>query len=457
MLSLRQLPIRGGGLRGTAEEGFWTGGPIPLGYESRTVELRGKKEKKKLFIRDDEAQVVRLIFDMASGATGPAMGGRAIADYLNAHGYAFRGRKFFNSNVAGILARTHYTGQFAGNRFGFDGKLLPEDEWTWVTCPSIISQEQFDRVAALMETRAPRNVAPRMVNSPTLLIGLARCGIEGCGSGMTIRTGKGGRYRYYTCHARTNRGAKSCGCPSVRAEQLDELVMRELAEKLFLNDRLEGLLQRVLDFSDEARGRKLEEIARCEDRIASARRRLGLLYDGIEAETLSARDPDIAARIKSHRAEIDALNQKAKTLRQQVERGPARITPTAVQRFGEIVRDRLVSGDQPERQQIVRAFVKQVRVGPRQVTIHGEKDALAHGVAVVARSKGAVPIFDREWCPEEGSHPNHKMMISSYFCDDTFEKTPKPNPLGVFLTKLARNAPTNFNWHSLKVQRQFSL
>ena len=91
------------GLRGTAEEGFWTGGTIPLGYESRTVELRGKKEKKKLFIREDEAQIVRLIFDMASGVNGSAMGGRSIADHLNAHGYTLRGRNFFNSNIAGIL------------------------------------------------------------------------------------------------------------------------------------------------------------------------------------------------------------------------------------------------------------------------------------------------------------------------------------------------------------------
>ena len=242
---------------------------------------------------------MRLIFDMASGATGPAMGGRAIAGYLNAHGYAFRGRKFFNSNVAGILARSHYTGRFAGNRFGVDGKLLLEDEWTWVTCPSIISQEQFDRVAALREQHAPRNVTPRIVNSPTLLIGLARCGLENCGCGMTIRTGKGGRYRYHTCHTRTNSGAGSCDCPSVRAEQLDEFVMRELAEKFFVNERLEGLLQRVLDLSDEARSRKLEEITRCEDGIATSRRCLSVLHGGIEAETLSARDPDIAARILS--------------------------------------------------------------------------------------------------------------------------------------------------------------
>lgn len=88
--------------------------------------------------------------------------------------------------------------------------------------------------------------------------------------------------------------------------------MRELAEKLFVNERLERLLQRVLDFSDEARGRKLEEITRCDDGITTSRRRLSVLYDGIEAETLSARDPEIAARIKSHRAEIDALNQTAK-------------------------------------------------------------------------------------------------------------------------------------------------
>ena len=248
--------------------------------------MRGKKEKKKLFICEDEALVVRLIFDMASGTTGLPMGGRAIADYLNAHGYTLHGKKFFNSNIAGILARTHCIGRFVGNRFGVDGKLLPEDEWTWVACPPIISQEQFDRVAALREKRAPRNVAPRIVNGPTLLVGLAKCGVEGCGCGMTIRTGKGGRYRYYTCHAKTNRGAGSCECPSVRAEQLDDLVMRELAERLFVNDRLEGLLRRVLDFSNEARQRKLEEILRCEEGIATSRRRLAHIYDGIEAETL---------------------------------------------------------------------------------------------------------------------------------------------------------------------------
>ena len=53
------------GLRGTAKENFWTGGTVPLGYESRTVEVRGKKEKKRLFKSAAEAPTVRLIFDLA--------------------------------------------------------------------------------------------------------------------------------------------------------------------------------------------------------------------------------------------------------------------------------------------------------------------------------------------------------------------------------------------------------
>ena len=193
------------GLRGTAEEGFWVGGTVPLGYESRTVEVRSKKEKKKLFLNASEAAIVRMIFDLAEkGLNGIPLGGRAIAEYLNRHGFTRRGKKFYNATVAGILSRLHYLGRFPGNKFDEFGNLLPEEEWTWVDCPQLITQEQFDRVAALREERAPRNTPPRVVSGPTLLIGLAEC--EACGSGMTIRTGKGGRYRYYSCNSKVNRG-----------------------------------------------------------------------------------------------------------------------------------------------------------------------------------------------------------------------------------------------------------
>lgn len=399
------------GLRGTAEEGFWIGGIIPFGYESRTVEVRSKKEKKKLFEKPSEAVIVRMIFDLAErGLNGTPMGGRATAQYLNDHGYTRRGQKFFNSSIAGILSRPHYLGRFPGNKFDLAGKLLPEEEWTWVPCPQLISQEQFDRVAALRETRAPRNTAPREVSGPTLLIGLARCGMPGCGAGMTIATGKGGRYRYYKCHAKTNRGASSCSCPNVRAEQLDDLVMREVADQIFNQSKLEPMLQRVLDFSDESRQKKQGEIDQCETSLQQVRSRLANLHDGIEFGTMSARDPDIAARIKQCRQEIDGFNETLKTLRQQVERGPTQITPAAVRSFARLVRQKLLEGDSPARQQIARSFIREVRVG-KCIEISGDKDALAQGAAVVARSKGAVPIFDRKWCPEENWKTSNNSLL----------------------------------------------
>ena len=385
-------------MRGTAEEGFWTGGVIPLGYESRTVEVRSKKEKKKLFEHTSEAAIVQMIFDLAErGLNGTPMGGRAIANYLNRHGYTRRGEKFFNSSIAGILARPHYLGRFPGNRFDTDGTLLPENEWTWVPCPQLILREQFDRVAALRGSRAPRITAPREVSGPTLLVGIAKCGMPDCGAGMTIATGKGGRYRYYKCHAKTNRGASSCTCPNVRTEQLDDLVMHQMADRIFDQHQLEPLLQRVLDVSDESLKMKQIEIDQCEERLSECRARLANLHDGIELGTMSARDPDIASRIKERRTEIDGFNDKLKTLRQQVERGPAQITPAAVRKFGKLIRQKLLQDDSPARQQIARAFIREVRVG-KSVEISGNTDALAHGVAAVARSKGTVPIFDRSWC-----------------------------------------------------------
>ncbi|MGB7408268.1 MAG: hypothetical protein WA908_07145, partial [Pontixanthobacter sp.] len=72
-------------------------------------------------------------------------------------------------------------------------------------------------------------------------------------------------------------------------------------------------------------------------------------------------------------------------------------------KFGKLVREKLLHGDGPVRQQLARAFIREVRVGAG-VEISGDTDALAHGVAAVARSKGTVPIFDRSWCRLEDSN-----------------------------------------------------
>jgi hypothetical protein len=43
---------------------------------------------------------------------------------------------------------------------------------------------------------------------------------------MTIRTGKGGRYRYYACSMKARQGPKACEGIAVPMDKLDDLVAR---------------------------------------------------------------------------------------------------------------------------------------------------------------------------------------------------------------------------------------
>ena len=148
---------------------------------------------------------------------------------------------------------------------------------------------------------------------------------------------------------------------------------------------------------------KLADLRRSEEQLEEARKRLSRLHDAIEVGTMSARDDDARECLKNRRTEIDALNATVASLRQQLDRGPTSITPAAVTRFGALVRQRLIEGDSKTPRRIINACVKTVRVG-ETIKIEGETNALVHGVAALARSKGSVPIFDRSWCGREDSN-----------------------------------------------------
>ena len=93
--------------------------------------------------------------------------------------------------------------------------------------------------------RAGQVMQPRVVTGPTLFTGLARC--ADCGGGMTLRTGKSGRYRYYTCASRMNEGATSCKGRSIPMPLLDTLVLDNLEARILAPERLEILLRGLLD------------------------------------------------------------------------------------------------------------------------------------------------------------------------------------------------------------------
>ena len=62
----------------------------------------------------------------------------------------------------------------------------------------------------------------RVVSGPTLLTGFRFCAT--CAGAMTLRTGKGNRYRYYTYSIRARQGDTGCTGRSVSIDKLDNLV-----------------------------------------------------------------------------------------------------------------------------------------------------------------------------------------------------------------------------------------
>lgn len=114
-------------------------------------------------IDEDEAQVVRLIFDLATGADGRPMGVKAIASFLNERGMTRRGFRFATGSVHVILTCETYAGTHHFNRRDSrTGKPRPPSEWVAITVPPIVEETAFNCAQALLKSRAPKVIAPRL-------------------------------------------------------------------------------------------------------------------------------------------------------------------------------------------------------------------------------------------------------------------------------------------------------
>ncbi len=124
-----------------AEAGHWNGSTPPFGYATEVALQVGKKQRKRLVVNQDEAQLVRHIFDLylTGGVEAVPLGIKKIAKKLNAAGIAYRGRNFSTSNVEGILKHTAYVGySYYGVKDSVTRQVRPQSEWIKFATPVII-------------------------------------------------------------------------------------------------------------------------------------------------------------------------------------------------------------------------------------------------------------------------------------------------------------------------------
>ncbi|MBX6373967.1 MAG: recombinase family protein, partial [Acetobacteraceae bacterium] len=256
--------------RENARQGFWNGARPPFGHRTAEAGRRGPRVKKVLAVDEAEAAVVRRIFGLYLGAEGAPLGVKAIAARLDAEGVRHRGKPFAVSNVHRIL-----TAETSAGRHWFDRRdsrsraAKPRERWVGMDVPPLVPRKAFERVQEALAAKSPRRTPPGVVSGSILLTGLAEC--ASCGGGMTLRTGKGGRYRHYACATCAHRGRALCPGRSVPMDALDRLVLGAFAEKVLTPPRLERILAAYVARSAEAEAGRKERLARLRAEATEAR------------------------------------------------------------------------------------------------------------------------------------------------------------------------------------------
>lgn len=191
---------------------------------------------------------------------------------------------------------------------------------------------------------------------------------------MTIRTGKGGRYRYYSCSTAARQGETGCKGRAIPMKKLDDLVAGHLKERLLDPERLSEILATVLDRRQDRAERRREHIGELNRRAAEADARLRRLYGAIESGIADPDDPALKERVAELKATRDQAQADAQRAAQTAERISAAITPDHVAAFAKEARERIRLPGGGYRRDLLRALAQRVEVAEREVSPnHGNK------------------------------------------------------------------------------------
>lgn len=360
------------GMLENARQGYSNGARTPYGYEAKA-----DGDKKRLVVNEDEASIVREIFSMYLGSTGVSMGIKSIASMMNEKGLLVRGKPWKKGLVHAILTRTTYTGKHFFNRTDSrTHQKKAHDEWVEIQVPQIIDNQTYEAVQLLLQNRSFEDRKTKSDDSPTLLTGLLKCK---CGAGMTLMTGKGGRYRYYRCTSRTNIANSSCDTPNIPVGDLDELVLKTLKAKVFTPQRIQRILEELfaaLATGDDGTVRKdLKKFVKELSDVNDSFHQLSALFEkkALPFDILTERAGILTAKRDNLQVRIDELKY-----RQDMK--PMNVTPEVLKDFCAAIASKLKSEDKTFAKEYLKIFVKEITLDGKQVTIVGNASTIASAI-----------------------------------------------------------------------------
>jgi len=385
-------------MRENARRGFFNGSRAAFGYRAVETEALGNRgrRKKKLLIDESEAAVVRAIYDLyLDGHEGRRMGMKQIAKHLNARGVLMRGSIWGIQKVHKVLSAGVYRGEFAYNVIDSKaGKKRPPSEWITIKVDPIIDAETFERVRQRREGRRPSAVAPRRLTSPALLTGILQCGH--CGAAMTLATGKSGRYRYYKCSRRINKGNAQCSGRNVPLPLLDELVLWELEQRVFTPLKLREILAEARRALHSRTATDRQKLERLQTELRRKDESLQRLYEGVETGVLTL-DETLQRRVQQAKAGRESVLVEMAGLRRRQLLPLERILPSQVEAFSHVICRKLRDRTSAFARDYLHAVVDAVVVNGETATISGSHERLLDAIAGRRSGADQVPRLMRDW------------------------------------------------------------
>lgn len=395
-------------MKENARQGFFNGSRAPFGYQATTTDISGSRgrKKKKLAINEAEAGIVRMIYDLyINGLSGRSMGCKDIGKYLTDKGLLMRGKAWRMQKVHIILTDPLYMGDYYFNvTDSTTGQKRPPTEWIKTSIPAIVDAAVFERARRMRQQRAPSQTPPRVVNSPTLLTGLIKCGI--CGAAMTVATGKGGRYRYYKCNNRRSKGNHTCSSSNLPMEATDKAVLSQLAEKVFDQERVKGMMVELRKRLLESKNNQQARTNELNRQIKQIEERQHRLMDAIETGVIDL-DETVQRRAQQLKSAREALLIELAGVRRGQSLPVDQLRASQVEAFAKTLKGRLLAKDSALAKSYLNLLVDEIKVNDNTAVVKGSYGALAQAVAMDKIKAGhleQVPTFIPDWRARQESN-----------------------------------------------------
>ena len=253
------------GFRQAIKNGHVLGNDKLWGYDKKDCVLS---------INEEEAQVVRRIFDLYANRQ---MGIRRISQTLLDEGFTSRKGGAFNVlTIRHILCNPKYKGWYCANKsqtVDYRSKrkiFLDESEWVMYpdpSIPAIVSEELWDRANALYKRRSEQMMSHQSAaefHNRYPYSGKIICEEHGTTFHRQLQKSKAGEKEVWQCRIYRDKGRKACSAPQVRTAELDQ-IMAEIFDQLAQNkqaiiDAVVTVLQAVPDEHDYAQDlRRIKE------------------------------------------------------------------------------------------------------------------------------------------------------------------------------------------------------